>query len=115
MIWIINTLALNLTIVFCVEISLGFLFRVKGISGILNIALINILTNPTVVLSMLCVSMFLNPWERLALSVLEIMVIFLEGFLFSKFKPFSAQKPYLISLVLNLSSFLIGLFLGALI
>ena len=108
MIWIINILALNLLIVFCVELCLSGLFGVKGIKGLATVALINILTNPAVVLCMLGVSMFSHEWKHLVLIALEVGVVGLEGFLFVQCKPFRVQKPYSISFVLNVSSFFVG-------
>ena len=95
--WILRILLFNLTIVFVVELTLALMFGA-----------INIITNPTVVMSMLTISVFCNKFETVALIVLEILVFLAEGLMFAIYKPFKKNKPYLISFVLNLSSFMAG-------
>ncbi|MBR3933950.1 MAG: hypothetical protein IKJ68_08610 [Clostridia bacterium] len=106
--WILRILLFNLTIVFVVELTLALMFGATGAKKILTVALINIITNPTVVMSMLTISVFCNKFETVALIVLEILVFLAEGLMFAIYKPFKKNKPYLISFVLNLSSFMAG-------
>ena len=106
--WILHILIFNLTIVFVVELTLAVILGARNFKKFITVALINIITNPLVVITMLTVTIFYNRFETFVLVVLELAVFFTEGFLFSKYKPFKKDSPYFISLILNLSSYLAG-------
>ena len=106
--WILKILAFNLALVFISELSLGFLMGAKKPKKIITLALINIITNPAVVLSGMCLTLFFNNLQYIGIFILELLVVFIEGFMFSKFKIFDKKNPYLISLVLNATSFALG-------
>ncbi len=104
--FVINTLFFNLTIVLICETILALGFGAR--KNIITVVLTNILTNPPVVFCALSLAMFLNDFEKPGLYFLEIVVVWLEGFIYSKFETFSNRNPYLISLILNLTSFSVG-------
>lgn len=106
--WILKILAGNLAIVFVIELSLGVLLGAKTIRKIITMVLVNIITNPAVVLSGMCLTLFLSRWESIGICILEVLVVVTEGFMFWKFKTFDRKNPYLISLVLNVASFAVG-------
>ena len=84
--WILHILIFNLTIVFVVELTLAVILGARNFKKFITVALINIITNPLVVITMLTVTMFYNRFETFVLVVLELAVFFTEGFLFSKYK-----------------------------
>ncbi len=98
----------NLLIVFVSELPLAFLLGAKSLKKFTSVALINIITNPAIVYISLLTLLFAGKWHTPVLIILEIAVLFIEGFSFSKFKIFDKKNPYLISLCLNLTSFLMG-------
>ena len=104
--FVINTLFFNLTIVLICETIIAFCFGAR--KNIITVVLTNILTNPPVVLCALCLAMFLNDFERPGVYFFEFTVVWLEGFIYSKYETFSNRNPYLISLILNLTSFSAG-------
>ena len=106
--FIVNTLLFNLTIVLVVETAVAILFGARKAKDISTVMLVNILTNPPVVLSGLAMAMFINSFEKPLLYVIEVIVFLLEGFIYSKCKTFGTKNPYLISLVLNFTSFALG-------
>ena len=108
MAWIFHILIFNLTIVFVVELTLAAILGARSFKKFITVALVNIITNPAVVITMLMVTMFYNKFETVAIIILELAVFFTEGFLFSKYKPFKKDLPYVISLILNLASYLAG-------
>lgn len=108
MIWIINILALNLLIVLVTEIAVSISFGAKTAKQLVIVALVNIITNPAVVLTALCLTIYLNQWRNIGIVILEIFAVITEGFIFSKFKTFGRKNPYLISMVMNMVSFMTG-------
>lgn len=106
--WILKILACNLAIVFVIELSLGVLLGAKTVRKIATMVLVNIITNPAVVLSGMCFTLFLSDWENIGICILEILVVVTEGFMFRKFRTFDSKNPYLISFVLNFASFVTG-------
>lgn len=108
MIWIFEILAFNLAIVFVTELTASFAFGAATWRKIATVALINIITNPPVVLSSLCLTLFFEAWHDLGIVVLEVVAVIIEGFMFSKFKTFDNRNPYFVSFVLNAISFSAG-------
>lgn len=106
--WIVHILLINLLIVFISEVSLGIILGSRHPRDIITVILINIITNPAVVLSSMCLRLFLTKWQYIGLFALEIMVFLVEGFAFLKFKTFGEKNPYVVSFVLNLTSFIVG-------
>lgn len=106
--WILEILACNLAIVFIIELAIGIFLGAKTVRKIATMALVNIITNPAVVLSGMYLTLFLPDWENIGIFVLEILVVVAEGFMFRKFRTFDRKNPYLISFVLNFASFATG-------
>ena len=106
--WILAILVRNLTIVLLTEPFLGIIFGAKTERKIITVILVNIITNPAVVLSALSLTIFFNRAEDIGLLFLELLAILVEGFMFQKFKTFDNKNPYLISLVVNMVSFTAG-------
>ncbi len=99
--------ALFLTII--IEGFVALLLGVRDKKDFLNVALVNLLTNPLVV----SISVFFNlryglEGRRYALIVLEIWAFFMEGFVYHKCLKYKKINPYLFSILLNMSSYLIG-------
>ena len=53
--------------------------------------------------------------RNIVLAILEIVVIFAEGYLFKKFLKYLKIKPYIYSLYLNVLSFGIGLIISLIV
>lgn len=104
----IKILLNNLLIVFVTELPLALLLGARSPKKITSVALINIITNPAIVYISLLTLFFAGEWHTPVLIILEIAVLFIEGFTFSKFKTFDKKNPYLISIVLNATSFITG-------
>lgn len=98
----------NLFIVFATELPIAYFLGARSIKKFSSVALINIITNPAIVYISLLTLLFAREWHTPVLIILEVAVLFVEGFSFSKFKTFENKKPYLISLCLNFTSFLTG-------
>lgn len=98
---------LVLTII--VEVLVALILRIKDKKDILNIVLVNLLTNPIVVsLPILIYINFLGNSQRISLIILEVLTLFVEGFIYKKVLDYKRINPYIISLILNGSSYLLG-------
>lgn len=94
-----------------IELILAIFFKVRG-KNLLVVLLAQIITNPLLVLISNLVYYLL---ERnivvfyVVLVVLELIAIFVEGVLYRDFfKKYKRMNPFMLSLWLNLFSFLIG-------
>ncbi len=106
-------ISLGLTLV--IELLIAFLMKVRGRTEFLIAALVNVLTNPLVVL-IVYYTMFRAPALRWPVEILlEILVIPAEGLLYraAKKSGFHFSRPFLLALVCNLSSYGFGLALNA--
>ena len=106
--WILNILALNIAIVFITELPICFLMGAKTKYKIITAALINITTNPAAVMCGLALALFLPKFQDAGIFLIELFVVFIEGFMFSRFKTFETKNSYLISLLLNFISYIAG-------
>lgn len=98
---------LILTII--IEVIIGLILKIKNKKDILNIILVNIITNPIVVSIPVYINIKFGLLERnICLIILEIITLFVEGFIYKKVLNYKKINPYLISLILNMSSYLIG-------
>lgn len=98
---------LILTII--IEVIIGLILKIKNKKDLLNIILANIITNPIVVSIPVYINIKFGLLERnICLIILEILTLFVEGFIYKKVLNYKKINPYLISLILNMSSYLIG-------
>ena len=106
--WILAILARNLAVALITEPLLGFIAGARTLKKIITVMLVNVITNPLVVLSALSLTVFCSRLQPTGLFILEVLAVLSEGLMFSKFKTFGDKNPYLISLVLNCASFAAG-------
>lgn len=98
---------LMLTII--IEVLFAVILKIRSKYDLLNIMLANILTNPIVV----SVPVFINiqyglSQRNICLAILEILTVIVEGTLYKKYLNFKKINPYILSLILNFASFMIG-------
>lgn len=96
-----------------IEVVVGLIIGVRNKRDILNITLVNVFTNPLV--TSIPVLVYINfsytPYI-ISLIILEIFALVSEGFIYSKVLKYKKINPFIISLILNLSSYLIGLLIN---
>lgn len=110
MIWQIPLLlAKYLLITLFVEVGLMAVFRYKKRDLLLSFY-VNVLTNPFLVSLSMFLSLYLGHQKGLAaLYFLEILAVLTEGFIYNRFLEKRKINGYLLSLILNLCSYLLGL------
>lgn len=108
---IIMLYCLIITIV--IEFIGAFVIGVRNKKDILNVILVNLVTNPLVTSIPILVLVYYGFKERvIMLIILELLTFIGEGFIYSKTLVFKKINPYLLSLVLNLLSYGIGEFIN---
>lgn len=103
---LIMLICLSSTIV--IELIMSLLLGMRNKKDILNVILVNIMTNPLVV-SILMYIIYNRLFNTtISIIILEILVILTEGFAYKKVLTFDKINPYVLSLILNISSYFIG-------
>ena len=98
-----------LLITIVIEIIVALLLKIKDKKDILNIILVNIVTNPLVVSVPVLFNVVYGLFERnICLLILEIFAVLLEGIIYKKYLNFKKINPFILSMLLNLSSYLVG-------
>ncbi len=96
-----------------VEVIASLIMKVRDKKDILNIALANVLTNPIVVVSSTLVNIFWGSKARLlSLIFLESLAILIEGYIYKKNLNYRRINPYILSIILNIMSYSVGLLIN---
>ena len=99
--------ALLLTLI--IELIVALILSVRDKKDILNIILVNVITNPALVtMQLLLYVNFGYKVELIGIIIMEILVVFIEGLIYKKELKYNAINPFLLSLLLNASSLFIG-------
>ena len=92
-----------------IEIIIALILKIKDKNDLINIVLVNILTNPIVVsLPVYILMRYGRKNYYITFYSLEIITVLVEGFIYKKVLKYKKINPYIISLILNLGSYLIG-------
>lgn len=99
--------ALVLTII--IELVVGIIIGIRNKKDILNVILVNMITNPFVTIVPVTLNIYVSVQARtIALYILEVIVLFTEGLIYKKVLNYKKINWLLISLILNFASFGIG-------
>ena len=103
------TLLECLALTLIIELIAALILSVRDKKDILNIILVNVITNPVVVTTQLLLyANFGYNIEIIGIIIMEILVVFIEGLIYKKVLKYNAINPFLLSLLLNASSLFIG-------
>ena len=98
---------LVLTII--IESIIALILGVRDKKDIINIILVNIVTNPVVVsLPIFMLVRYGYDMQIKTLYILEVITVLVEGFIYKKVLNYKKINPFILSLILNLGSYLIG-------
>lgn len=103
---LIMLICLSSTIV--IELIMSLLLGIRNKKDILNVILVNIMTNPLVVSILMYITYNRLFNTTISIIILEILVILTEEFVYKKVLTFDKINPYVLSLILNISSYFIG-------
>lgn len=92
-----------------IEICASLIIGIKNKKDLLNVILVNVMTNPLVN----AITIFFNFYfgilgRNICLTILEILVVISEGFVYKKYLKFNKINPYVVSLILNTFSYFLG-------
>ena len=108
----LRSLVLSLGLTLLLEIPAAFILGLRRKEDILLVSLVNVLTNPVVVL--IC-NLFLlftaSPPPWFLILTLEVFAVLTEGFIYQKGLSFRRIHPFIVSLILNGISYFGGLLL----
>lgn len=91
-----------------IELIVALILKVRDKKDILNIILVNTMTNPLLV-SLTVYITYNRIFNRtLSVIVLELLVVLIEGFTYKKVLKYKKINPFILSLILNVSSYFIG-------
>ncbi len=100
-------ICLSLTII--VEVIVGLICGIRDKKDIINVLLVNVLTNPLVVsIPVLVLIRYGVKNYYIVFYLLEVLTVFVEGFIYLKVLKYRKINSFILSLLLNLSSFLLG-------
>jgi hypothetical protein len=99
---------LILTIV--IELIFAIILGIRDKKDILNVILVQVLTNPIVVTIpyLIYIEFGYIPY-KVSIYILEVLAVLIEGFVYSKTLKYKKINPYLFSFLLNLFSYSLGL------
>lgn len=98
---------LLLTII--IELVVGLILGIRNKKDIINIILVNVITNPIVVITPIIVYLrFGYKFEIITLIILEILTVLIEGLIYKKTLKYNKINLILFSLILNICSYSIG-------
>ena len=105
-------IALVLTII--IETLIAFLlFKIKDKKDLLIVMLVNVLTNPLVnSISTFCLYNYGFKAKDISMVVLEILAFISEALIYSKALTNKKTNPFILSFVLNASSYLMGVLIN---
>lgn len=95
-----------------IETLIAFLIGIRNKKDILNIILVNLITNPIVFSIPLLIASLYGPTKsKIIFYLLEVLTVLFEGFIYSRNLQYRKINSLLLSLLLNLCSYLLGLIL----
>ena len=98
---------LVLTII--IELIIAIIIGIRGKKNIINVVLVNIITNPLVVtLPFFLLIVFNYQVYKYSIYFLEVITLITEGFIYYKVLDYKRINPFIISLILNGASYLLG-------
>ena len=98
-----------------IECGIAFISGIRKAKDLLFVLLVNIMTNPLLVVLTVIVNLFFGRlWYYISLAVLEIGAVAAEGLVY-KFTIKHKLNPFLLSLILNSASFFLGLIINRIV
>ena len=101
-----------LAVTLVVEILFALILGLRK-KDLLNVLLVNILTNPLMnCIHPLILFEYGKTAQLICFIILEIVVVLVEGFIYKKYLNYSKINSYILSLILNIASCGLGLLLN---
>lgn len=99
-----------------IELIIAYILKVRNSKNFINIVLVNIVTNPIVSsLPYIIYLIYGIKYRIFSLIILETWAFVTEGLIYKKYLNYKKLTPFILSLILNLSSFLLGVIIELII
>ena len=105
------TLLISLGITIILELAFALIFKVRRVHDLLLIVVVNIITNPAVVLLHYLLVQRAGLPQILVVILLETTAILVEGFYYKRYAE-NVNKPFVFSLGANAFSYFTGLLIN---
>ena len=103
-----KVMLISLITTIVIEIIIAFILGYRK-KDLVNVLLVNVLTNPLLNSIIVAINYYYGlRYRNIALIILEILVVIIEGYIYQKYLYKRKLNGYLLSLILNLASFLLG-------
>lgn len=103
-----KVMVISLTCTLIIEVGLSFILCYRG-KDLLNVLLVNILTNPLLNSSIVAINVYYGLKARnISLYIFEVLIVIIEGFIYQKYLNNKKINGYILSLILNIASFVLG-------
>lgn len=100
---------LCLTVTIIIELIFALILKIHDKTDLINVVLVNILTNPLLVSTLYLVFLEYGEFAKIVFEIIiEIVILAVEGTIYKRYLKYNKINPYLISLILNISSYFIG-------
>ena len=110
-----KVMIISLLCTLLIEISVAFILKYRG-KDLINVLLVNILTNPLLNSLVIAINYYWGLKARnISLYILEILVVLIEGFIYYKYLDRKKINGFILSLILNISSYGLGILINKII
>ena len=110
-----KVMVISLTCTLVIEVLFAIILKYRG-KDLINVILVNILTNPLLNSVIVAINYYYGLKARnISLYILEVLVVIVEGFIYQKYLNRRKINGYLLSLILNIASYGIGLLINKII
>ena len=110
-----KVMLISLSCTIIIEITLAIILGYRK-KDLINVLLVNILTNPLLNSLLVGINYYYGLKARtIALVIMEILVVLVEGFIYQKYLERRKINGFILSLILNISSYGIGQLLNMII
>ena len=110
-----KVMLISLTCTLVIETTLAFILKYRG-KDLLNVMLVNILTNPLLNSIIVAINYYYGLTARnITLYILEVLVVIIEGFIYHKNLERRRINGFILSLILNIASYGLGLLINKIV
>ncbi len=111
--FIYSSLGISLLLTLVIELLFALCFRIRG-KDLIIVGLVNVLTNPAVVVLYLLLCRYYCLWDAAVVIILEIIAFLTEALIY-KTVCRSIKRPFLFAFGANAFSYLCGALIGVLL
>lgn len=100
---------LCLSVTEIIEIIVALLIKIRDKKDLLNVFLVNVLTNPILIsTSYLIFIKYGNTSKKIYEIIMEVFIFLVEGMIYKKYLKYNKINGFCVSLILNFASYFMG-------